>query len=486
MTGSSADVMLTIDGQAVPGDAGEYPVLNPARPSEVVLHAPSSSPAQVDRAVRSAANAAAAWAALPFEECAQLVIAAGAAAFEAASGLAPSLTRENGKVLGESQFELATIGGMTEMFAAMAEVALAPGGGPGAARVEYEPFGVVAALLPFNWPVSVLISKLAPALLSGNVVVVKPPPTCPGTVLQVAQAFAAALPPGVVNTVNGPGVEVGEALVTHPDVAMVSLTGGPRTGRAVMAAAARHLTPVLLELGGNDAAIIGPDVEPNEALAGALLDAAWLTSGQVCMALKRLYVPERRLREFVDALTNRAATTVVGDGLAPETTHGPVHTAQAAAFAEELLAEAAAEGTRVHRPGSVREEDREAGGHFVAPAIVDNPGRQQRIVTEEQFAPVLPVLTYSGIDDAIEAANDSVYGLGASVWTDDDILADSVAERLQAGTVFRNAHGPGALDPNVSFGGWKQSGIGREFGTDGIIAYTRQRAVLPTRPLPGP
>lgn len=484
VTGSSGDVVLTIDGEAVVGDAGDYPVQNPVRPSEVVLRAPASSVDQVDRAVRSAARAAPSWAATSFDERSHLVATAAATALDAAGGLDTLLTRENGKVLAESQFELATIAAVAEMFAAQASEALSARTTPGGARVDFEPFGVVAALLPFNWPVSVLISKLAPALLCGNVVVIKPPPSCPGTVLQVAHAFANALPRGVINTVNGPGFEVGEALVTHPGVAMVSLTGGVRTGRNVMAAAALHLTPVLLELGGNDAAIVAPDVEPNEALADELLNAAFLTSGQVCMALKRLYVPESRVREFVEALTSRAAATVTGDGLEPETTLGPVHTAQAAAFAEELLAEAAAHGTTIHRPGTVREEDRRAGGHLVAPAIIEAPDRGLRIVTDEQFAPLLPVLAYRDVDDAVAAANDSPYGLGASVWTNDDGLADDLTRRLQAGTVFRNAHGPGALDPHVSFGGWKQSGIGREYGTDGIIAYTRQRAVLPSRPLP--
>ncbi|MHB8450914.1 MAG: aldehyde dehydrogenase family protein [Mycobacteriales bacterium] len=478
--------LLTIDGALLAGEAGTYPVHDPASPSEVVLDAPEASIGQVDRAVRAAARAAPEWAGLSLDQRLRLVSAAADAATAAAEAdvdLAPGLTRENGKVLAESRFELATIAAVTQIFCALAAEALEPRRVPGGGRVTFEPLGVVAALLPFNWPVSVLMSKLAPALLSGNTVVIKPSPSCPGTALKVARALACALPPGAINTVNGAGIELGEVLVAHPGVAMVSLTGGIRTGRAVMSAAASRLTPVLLELGGNDAAILAPDVLPDEALADELLRAAFLSSGQVCMAVKRLYVPESLLDVMVEALIARAATTVTGNGLAEETTLGPVHTARAAEFAEQLLTEAGAGGARVCRPGQVREVDLQPGGHFVPPAIVVAPDRDDRLVTHEQFAPLLPVLPYRKLDNAVDAANSSCYGLSASVWSHDDELADWIAKRLQVGTVFRNAHGPGALDPRLPFGGWKESGIGREYGTEGVIAYTRQRSVMPPRPL---
>ncbi|HXA30675.1 MAG TPA: aldehyde dehydrogenase family protein [Acidimicrobiales bacterium] len=480
------DATLTINGMAVAGDEGSYPVHNPARPAEVVLHAPITSVYQVDQAVGGAVRAAPGWAAVPFDERRRLVVAAAEAAMAAVESdpdLPAFLTRENGKVLAESQFELATISGVAQGFGDLAAEALVPRQVAGGGKVTFEPVGVVAALLPFNWPVSVLVSKLAPALLAGNAVVVKPPPTCPGTALVVAQAFARALPPGVVSTVNGPGASVGETVVAHPGISMVSLTGGVRTGRAVMEMASRRLIPVLLELGGNDAAIIAPDVEPSEALAEQLLQAALLTSGQVCMAIKRLYVPESRLAAMVEALVGRMAATVTGDGLDAETTLGPVHTAQAAVFASRLLADASAAGVRVHRPGQIRELDVRAGGYFVPPAIIEAPDRRAAIVTDEQFAPLLPVLAYRDLDDAIAAANDSQYGLGASVWSGDEELGEQVASQLQAGTVFRNAHGPGALDPRLSFGGWNDSGIGQEYGIEGVLAYTRQRSTLPFRAL---
>lgn len=479
------DVSLTIGGASVAGDEAPYEVRDPGRPGDVVLEAPSSSPVQVDEAVRVAMAAGPAWAALPFEERASLVVAAAEAATAAADAadLATLLTRENGKLLGDAHFELATIGAIAQTFEVLAKDALAPRA-VGSGQLVARPHGVVAAILPFNWPVSVLSTKVAPALLAGNTVVVKPPPTCPGAALAVAAAMAQALPPGVLGTVNGPGIEVGEALVGHPDVAMVSLTGGLTSGRAVMGAAAGRVAPVVLELGGNDAAIVTADVEVTEALATALLDAALVTSGQVCMALKRLYVPAAKLDAVVEALVARAAGLVTGHGLEPETTVAPVHTAAAAERAEAMLVDAVVGSASVHRPGRLAIGPAETGGSYVVPAIVAAPRPDAPVVVEEQFAPILPVLPYDDLDAAVAAANGTSFGLGASVWSGDDELAASIADRLEAGTVFRNAHGPGALDPNLPFGGWKESGVGLEYGVEGVLAYTRLQALHSPRPLP--
>jgi len=475
---------LVIDGAVVPGEAGTYPVTNPVRPAEVVLEAPAASPAQVDRAVAAARRAAPRWAALSHEERVEALGKAAAAAAAVVDGadLARLLTREHGKVLWEAAFDAGTISGMAGAFAPVAAEALAArslaGGGGRRTVVEHVPYGVVAAVLPFNWPVSVLGNKLLPALLTGNTVVVKVPPTCPGAVLAVAAAMAEALPPGVVNALNGPGPDLGAALVAHPGVDMVSFTGGVATGRAVMAGASGALTPVVLELGGNDPALVGPDVEVDEALADKLVAAAFLTSGQVCMAIKRLYVPEAKVPAMVEALVARIATEVVGDGLAEETTMGPVHRPAARHRVEAMLAAATAAGARVHRPATVRPEDASAGGYLVSPAIVEAAPDDADIVAQEQFAPALPVLGYRSLDEALSRANASDFGLTASVWTADEALADDVATRLQAGTVFVNAHGISAMDHRAPFGGWKQSGYGVELGPEGMLAFTRPRTVL--------
>jgi acyl-CoA reductase-like NAD-dependent aldehyde dehydrogenase len=334
------------------------------------------------------------------------------------------------------------------------------------------------AILPFNWPLSVLANKALPALLVGNTVVVKTPPTCPTAVLALTAALARALPPGVLNAINGPGPELGQTLVNHAGVGMVSLTGGVDTGRAVMSQAAQGLTPLVLELGGNDPAILAPDVEIDADLAGRLFDAAFITSGQVCTAIKRVYVPHGKLDSLVDALVDRASREVVGDGLAEGVTMGPVHHASGRRRVEQMLEQALALGARVHRSASMRPEDTEGAGYFVPPAIVEGAPDHADIVTQEQFAPALPVLGYTDIDEAIARGNDSSFGLGASIWTDDETLAADVADRLHAGTVFVNSHGPGAMDFRAPFGGWKQSGFGLELGMEGMLAFTRPKAIL--------
>ena len=296
--------------------------------------------------------------------------------------------------------------------------------------------------------------------------------------------MAEMLPPGVLNVVNGPSAALGAALVGHPGVDMVSFTGGVGTGQAVMAAAAATTRPVVLELGGNDAAIVAPDVTGDAALADRIFEAAFVTSGQVCMAIKRLYVHRDRLEETVDALAGRLATETVGDGLAEDVTMGPVHTADARDRVEALLSEAAAAGAVLVRPGRMRVQDEGSGGYFVSPALVVAPPGEAGIVRQEQFAPALPVIPYDDIDEAVDAANDTTFGLCASIWSNDGALAADVASRLSAGTVFLNAHGMSAIDMYAPMGGWKQSGFGVELGTEGMQAFARQRVQV-RRPGPG-
>jgi acyl-CoA reductase-like NAD-dependent aldehyde dehydrogenase len=471
-------VGLVIDGGTESGGAGTYPVTNPARPSEVVFQAPVTSPAQLDRAVEGARRSQAAWASLSLEERAALVVAAAEAGVAAAAALdlATLLTREHGKVKAEAVMDSSLMGGMAAAFAPLVAEALAPRVvSSGATAITWEPHGVVAAILPFNWPVSVMGNKILPALLAGDTVVVKAPPTCPGAVLLIAAAMAEVLPPGVLNVVNGPGAALGAALVSHPGVDMVSFTGGVGTGQAVMAAAAATTRPVVLELGGNDPAILAPDVSVDAALADRVVEAAFPTSGQVCMAVKRLYVHRDRLAETVDALRARLSREVVGDGLADEVTMGPVHTATARDRVEKFIAEAASAGATVHRPGRLRAEDESSGGYFVSPALVEGPPAGSGIVREEQFAPALPVIPYTDLEEAVVAANDTTFGLCASVWSNDDALTTDVARRLDAGIVWINAHGMSAVDMYAPMGGWKQSGFGVELGTEGMQAFARQR-----------
>lgn len=475
--------MLTIDGKQYDGDAGTYPVHNPARPAELVGNAPAASAAQLDAAVAAARGAASAWAALSVaDRLASLVVAMTAATAQATAGdLATTYTREHGKVRTEADFEIATTPGLAQFLGMMGDAALAPELIEPPAdypRLERDPYGVAALVLPFNWPIAVGAMKLTSALVAGNTVVAKVPPSCPLAILDFGAALAAQLPNGVVNFLNGPGVELGQQLVSHPGIDVISLTGGVATGRAVMAAAAARLTPVLLELGGNDAAIVAPDLAITEALADQLVTATYTTAGQVCMAVKRLFVPRAKVGELTDALLTRSDREVVGDGLASETTLGPMHTAAGRDRLQRQLAEAAAGGATVRTGGRLRVDDADANGYFVLPTVVTGVPLDAGLVTEEQFGPALPVIAYDDIDEAVAAANGTEFGLTASIWTADDGLGADIASRLVAGTVSINCHGMAAQDPRLPFGGVNASGIGRELGVDGIRAFTRPRALI--------
>ncbi len=477
------EAVMTIGGKPQPGAAGTYPVHNPARPAEIVGHAPAADRAQLDAAVLAARRAAPGWRALGVAE---RVAAFAAAATTAAEQLAVRdgarlYTREHGKVLGEANFEIGTGPALAGLLGSMAEAALAPEQiDPQSKypRLHREPFGVATLVLPFNWALALTMTKLASALTAGNTAVVKVPPTCPLAALQLAGALAAALPPGVVNVLAGPGSDLAQALVTHPGIDLISLTGGVATGRAVMAAAARRLTPVLLELGGNDAAIIAPDIAVTDELVERLVAATYTTGGQVCMAIKRLYAPVHRVGELAEAVLARCEREVIGDGLAEETTLGPLHTAAGRNRVTALIGDAEAHGANVRSAGRIREQDTDSGGYFALPTVVTDLAPDSRLATEEQFGPVLPIFGYDDIDDAVTAANATEFALTASVWSGDDALADRISEQLVAGTVSVNCHGLAAQDPRLPFGGCGQSGIGRELGVEGIRAFTQPRAFV--------
>ena len=474
---------LTIGGEPQPGAASSYPVRNPARPAEIVGEGPAADRAQLDAAVGAARGAAQAWRALEVGERVAKVVAAATTAGDQLKERdgARLYTSEHGKVLSEARFELDTAPMLAAIIGSMAEAALAPEQiDPQAPypQLHREPYGVAALIIPFNWPLAVMMTKLTSALAAGNTAVVKLPPTVPLAALQFGAAFAVALPPGVVNVLSAPGIELAQALVTHPGIDVISLTGGPATGRAVMAAAAQRLTPVLLELGGNDAAIIAPDMPISDGLVEQLVAATYTTGGQVCMAIKRLYAPRDRVNELSEAVLARCEREVVGDGLADETTLGPLHTAVGRDRVEMLLKDAAARGATVRTAGRIRVEDADADGYFVLPTVVTDVAQDSALASEEQFGPVLPIFGYDEIDDAVAAANATEFGLTASVWTGDDALADKVTRQLVAGTVSVNCHGMAAQDPRVPFGGVGQSGLGREFGVDGIRAFTQARGYV--------
>lgn len=471
---------LWIAGRATSG-ASAYAVANPARPGEVASMAPLASAAQVDIALDHARASAVGWAATPVQDRIDAVIAAVDAAEVAASegALEELLTAENGKVLREASLDVGSMGLLLDTVRDLAPAALAPQvmeDELGTSSIEREPWGVVAALLPFNWPITLAGLKILPALVAGNAVVAKPPPTCPSSLLRLLAVIAAELPTGVLSTVNGPE-PLGSRLVADPRVNLVSFTGGGATGAAVAAAAGGRLVPSVLELGGNDAAILGPDAVIDEDLVGSLVANALLTAGQVCMAIKRIYVHRSSLDALVEGLLAECGAFLVGDGAADDTTMGPVHTLAAKERAAAMVVEAEAGAAVVHRCGAVRTEDEGAGGHFVLPTIVIDPGPTAAVLAQEQFAPLIPVVPYDDPADAVAAANATDYGLCASLWGFAAEEAGRLARQLECGTVFLDDHGMFSIDLRAPFGGWKASGYGRELGAAGIVELTRTRTV---------
>jgi acyl-CoA reductase-like NAD-dependent aldehyde dehydrogenase len=298
------------------------------------------------------------------------------------------------------------------------------------------------------------------------------------TPLSTLQAFAALadhFPPGLVNVLTGADAEVSAPLMSHPGIRKISLTGSTATGRLAASAAATTLKNVTLELGGNDAALLLDDVTVDDNLIAGLIGSAFATSGQVCVAIKRVYVPRHLMDAVVDGLVAELEQAVVGNGLAPETTMGPLTTQRQREIITDLLTSAETAGAKVRRCGELAEGTER--GYFLRPAIVTDTPEAHPLVRQEQFGPALPVQPYDDLDQAIELVNATELGLTSSVWTSDVERGAQTARRIEAGTVHVNNHGLFAMDPRVCFGGVKQSGLGREMGVEGLLAYTEQRVV---------
>ncbi|WP_208507531.1 aldehyde dehydrogenase family protein [Variovorax paradoxus] len=336
-------------------------------------------------------------------------------------------------------------------------------------EMHRKPFGVIAAIAPWNWPLLIAIWQIVPSLRAGNTVVIKPSEYTSIGTLEMVRLIAEVLPPGVLNTVSGTG-EVGGWLVENPDIDKITFTGSSATGAKIAAAAARNLTPTTIELGGNDAAIVLPDADP-KAIAMDLFWGAFLNMGQTCACAKRLYVPDALHDAVVAELKAIAEAMPMGDGAQPGIAMGPIQNRMQFDKVRRLVDEARAGGATIVCGG----EPRAGAGNFYPLTLVTDIADGASLVDEEQFGPVLPVIRYRDIDDAIAQANRVDVGLGASVWGTDIEQARAVASRIEAGTVWINQHG--AIHPMVPFGGVKGSGWGLEFGIDGLKAVTQPQVI---------
>jgi len=456
-----ADFAMTIDGSAA-GVGRGFGVVNPAT-ARVFARAPACTADQLDRAMAAAARAQSIWSRA--DDLRRAVLHEAAGAVLAATGeLAALLTAEQGKPRAEAAAEVRAAGAWLRYYADLELARERVTGDPRRiAEVLHRPLGVVVAITPWTAPIALAARAIAPVLRAGNTMVLKPSPYTPLTTLVLGRVLADVLPPGVLNVVSGPE-PLGALLVGHPTPRGISFTGSTATGRHVAAAAATRLRRVTLDLGGNDPAILLDDADP-EAIADALFWSAFTDNGQGCTAVKRVYVARSRYRATVAALADRARAVRVGNGNQRASQLGPVGTLAQLERAGDLVrdalaagAVAAAGGVALNRPG-----------YFFAPTILSGASDGMRVVDEEQLGPVLPVIGYRDLDDAVRRANGTGYRLGASVWSADEDRATAVAGRLAAGQVSVNGH-PGLVGPDLPVPGREVGGL--PTGRCGLCGYT--------------
>lgn len=458
---------LLIDGALVPG-AAELPVMNPAT-GRSFANAARADAGQLEQSVAAARRAFPAWTALGWSERRQILEALADAIEARFQDFAHLLTQEQGKPLDQASFEVGSSIAALRYFAGLELHERVLRETAEERIVEFRtPLGLVAAITPWNFPIILLMLKLAPALIAGNVVIAKPAPTTPLTTLLLGEVAAPILPPGVFQTIVDTN-DLGHLLTAHPGVAHVSFTGSTATGKKVLASTAEGLKRSTLELGGNDAALVLDDADV-DAIAPAVFRAATLNAGQICLAAKRVYAPASLYDRLCSALANLAAEAVVGDGLEQGTQIGPIQNRLQFEKVLGYLAEAERSG-RVLAGGKALNNE----GFFVAPTVVRDLPDDSPLVGEEQFGPIIPILSYDNLDDAIARINASDYGLGGTVWTSDATRGEAVARRIESGTVWVNRHLDLPFD--VPFGGAKQSGIGRQQGIEGLEEFTQARIV---------
>jgi len=475
---------LVIDGTWRPAaDGARYEIHNPARPSELVGTAAAATPGDVDAAVRAAHAAFPEWSALSYHDRAAYLrkISEAVVADEAELGDRIRLfTREHGKILKESTLELTRLGMRFDLVASYADRLASDeelAGPPFDTIITRQPRGVAALIVPWNWPLSILGAKLPQALIAGNTVVIKPSSHAALAPMITLRKLAEVLPPGVVNVVTGSAGRIGDPLLTHPLVRKINFTGGVETGRHVMRLAADNLAHITLELGGNDAAIVLDDAKLDDEAFVRMYMGTFMSSGQVCMAAKRFYVHESRFDEVVSGFSAFMSRQVVGDGTRPEVTMGPLNNEEQYTTVTGLVDEAKQAGADVRELGTVHDEADFEAGYFVKPTVVVDPDPGLRIVRNEQFGPAIPILRFGSDDEAVGLANDSEYGLCSSVWSEDRDRAVSLARRLESGYTYLNAHGPAAQDSRGPFGGFKQSGFGRNLGYEGVLEFQEYHSI---------
>ncbi|MBW8811877.1 MAG: aldehyde dehydrogenase family protein [Caulobacterales bacterium] len=465
---------MTIGGELVSADE-TIEIVNPATGAAFAT-APRASRGDLDRAVAAAVAAQKLWRRTPIDERRARLRAAAERLRGHSAEAGRLFTLEQGRPLPLAEYEITGAAAWLEAVAAMdLPVEVTEDSAARRIEVHHEPLGVVCAIVPWNFPVALAVWKIAPALLAGNTMVLKPSPFTPLCMLKIAELLREVLPPGVLNVISG-GDELGPWMTAHEGFAKISFTGSTATGKRVMEAAAKDLKRVTLELGGNDAAIVLADVDVDK-VAARIFQGAFFNSAQLCVATKRLYVHEAVYDRLRDALVALATEARVGDGLEPGVAFGPIQNRPQYERVLALIEDARASGLTVLQGSAPQGQ-----GYFVPLTIVDDPPETARVVTEEAFGPVLPMMRFTALDEVIRRANDSEYGLAGAVWSGDVAKAVEVAHALETGTVWinENLH----LPPHTPFGGHKQSGFGVENGQSGLLEFTRAKSIYISKPKP--
>ncbi len=469
---------MIIESERTGAASGQtYEVRNPST-GEVVDQVPSGGPEDVDRAAQAAERAQKKWGKIAPAERARILHRAAEHMLGKAAEIAPLLTAEQGKTILESRIEAQRFGENIAWFADLADkihgqyVTLPDARTYG--LVLRRPIGVTGAIVPWNFPLTLAANKVAPAIAAGNCVVLKPSETTPLSTLACVEALIeGGLPEGVVNVVLGHGS--GPAMVEHPLIRKIALTGSTPTGRKVMAAAAPQLKKVVLELGGSDPCIVLEDADLDEA-AKAISVGRFFNCGQACLAIKRLYVQEGVFDELLEKIIARARKLKPGDGMDKSSRMGPMHSEQQRADVEVQVQDALARGAHVVFGGDRPQGEEYAKGWFINPTILVDVSHESRMVTEEVFGPALPVMRIKDLDQGLERANNSPFGLGSSIWTGSMAAAHRAVQELDAGYTWVNALQ--IAHDELPFGGTKQSGFGKEHGLEAFHEYTEQKAVV--------
>ena len=458
---------LLINGEMVDGDLS-MDVLNPAT-EEVLADCPRASEDQLNAAVAAAKAAFPAWSKTDVDERKALVLKIADVIEANATELVQLLTKEQGKPLEAATVEVYGMAAFCRYFTSLdLPVEVLEDSDARRVEVHRNPLGVIGAIVPWNFPLLLMAFKLPPALIAGTTLVIKPAPTTPLSTLRLAELISDIVPAGVINFITDAN-DLGAPMTAHPDVRKISFTGSTETGAKVMAGAAGLLKRITLELGGNDAGIVLDDVNPKEA-AQKLFDSAFQNSGQVCIAMKRLYVHENIYDEVCDELATIANDTIIGDGSEQGTKLGPLNNKMQYDKVKALIEDAKQEGNVI-----AGGEFPDKPGYFIRPTIVRDIKEGSRLVDEEQFGPVLPVMSFADESEAVARANSSPWGLGGSVWSANPERAYALAEQMDAGTVWINKHAE--LDPTIPFGGAKMSGLGNELGQEGLLEFTQQKII---------